>query len=262
MTGFSIVTVDAENVEGTGFFCLKNKRHVGYLAKRSWLQRRFEEGMRIKLLLTEGGNQAGFLEYIPGEYTWRVIRAPNYLVIHCLWVKSGQLASSGLASALLQHCLDDAVTTGLEGVAVVTSDGPWMASKGVFLKNSFVLVDEAPPSFQLLVRRTGGGPFPSFPNDWDERLSRCRDLQLLYTNQCPCIGKAIADLPPVAERHGIQLHLVEMVDSVEARERMPSPYGVFSLVYEGRLLADHPISATRFKNILQKDLSLQPNNNS
>ena len=46
-------------------------------------------------------------------------------------------------------------------------------------------------------------------------------------------------------------------DPAEARERMPSPYGVISLVYQGRLLADHPISATRFKNILQKDLKLR-----
>jgi hypothetical protein len=46
--------------------------------------------MRIKLILTIDGKQAGFLEYIPGEYTWRVINAPGYLVIHCIWVNSNQ----------------------------------------------------------------------------------------------------------------------------------------------------------------------------
>lgn len=147
-------------------------------------------------------------------------------------------------------------------MAAVTSDGPWMASKDVFLKNGFEQVDEAPPCFQLLAKQTGRGPLPSFPQNWDERLSRCRELQLLYTNQCPYIGKAIAELPPVAERHGIRLHLEELADAAEARARMPSPYGVISLVYQGRLLADHPISATRFRNILQKELQLRPNGGS
>jgi hypothetical protein len=105
---------------------------------------------------------------------------------------------------------------------------------------------------------TDFGPLPEFPQNWAERLSQFRDLQLIYTNQCPYIGKAVAELPPVAEQHGIQLQLLELNDPAEARERIPSPYGVISLVYQGRLLADHPISATRFKNILQKELKLQP----
>ena len=258
MADFSIITVDRDNVDEMGFFCVKNKKHPGYAAKRAWLDQRFEEGLRIKLLLTPEGEQAGFLEYIPGQHTWRVVRAPDHLVIHCIWVKAAKSPHRGIASALLDACTEDAESTGKEGVAVVTSDGPWMVGKAVFLKHGFEQVDEAPPCFQLMVRQTGGGPPPSFPNNWDERLRRCRDLQLLYTNQCPYIGKAIAELPLVAERHGIRLHLVELSDATEAQERMPSPYGVISLVYQGRLLADHPISATRFKNILQKELRLQP----
>ncbi len=258
MTDFSIVTIDADNVDGMGFFCVKNKKHPGYVAKRAWLTQRFAEGMKFKLLRTAEGKQAGFLEYVPGEHTWRVIDAPSYLVIHCIWVKSDKTPSKGLASALLRDLLDEAESDGVQGVAIVTSDGPWMASKDVFLKNGFQQVDEAPPCFQLLARQTGRGPLPSFPQNWEERLSRCRGLQLLYANQCPYIGKAVEELPPVAERHGIRLRLVEMSDPAEARERVPSPYGVFSLTHQGRLLADHPISATRFRNILQRELKLQP----
>ena len=72
-----------------------------------------------------------------------------------------------------------------------------------------------------------------------QRLRRFRGLQLIYTDQCPYIGKAIAELPPVAEKHGVRLKLVELKDPVKAREKMPSPYGVISLVHNGRLLADH-----------------------
>ncbi len=258
MHDFSIVSVNKENVADLGIFCVKNKKHVGHIAKASWLHQRFNEGLRIKLLVTKEGKQAGFLEYIPGEYTWRVVHAPNYLVIHCLWVNSNKFPYTGMASALLQDCIQDAKTRDMAGVAVVTSDGPWMASKTVFLKNGFEQVSETPPHFQLLVKRTDTGPLPTFPQNSAERLHRVHDLQLIYTNQCPYISKAVDELPPVAEQHGIQLQLIELNDAAEARERMPSPYGMISLVYQGRLLADHPISATRFRNILQKELSLQP----
>ena len=258
MSDLTIISVDNDNVAELGFFCVKNKKHVGYIAKLAWLHDRFKEGLRIKLLLTPKGTQAGFLEYIPGEYTWRVVQAPNYLMIQCIWVNAKKFPFTGMASALLQHCIQDAETRGLAGVAVVTSDGPWMASQGVFIKNGFEQVAEAPPHFQLLVKRTGADTLPTFPLNWSERVAQFKDLELLYTNQCPYIGKAIAELLQVAEQHGIQLQLIKLMDAAEARKRLPSPYGVFCLGYRGRLLADHPISATRFRNILQNELQLRP----
>jgi len=258
MSDLTIMSVNANNVEELGFFCVKNKNHVGYNAKLAWLKERFKEGMRIKLLLNPEGKQAGFLEYIPGEFTWRVVDAPDYLVIHCIWVNSNKFPYTGMSSALLKDCIQDAEVSGMAGVAVVTSDGPWMASKAVFVKNGFQQVAEAPPHFQLLVNQTRAGPTPSFPQNWTEREVQFQDLEMIYINQCPYISKAIAELPPVALQHGIQLQLIELNDAREARKRMPSPYGVVSLGYQGRLLADHPISATRFRNILQKELNLQP----
>jgi hypothetical protein len=132
-----------------------------------------------------------------------------------------------------------------------------MAGKGIFLKNGFRLADEAEPSYQLLAMEFEDGPLPSFPPNLAERLDAPRSLSLLYANQCPYIGKAVCELPAVARRYGKRLRLVEMKTAAEARARMPSPYGVFALVHEGRLLADHPISATRFRNILSRDLGLK-----
>jgi hypothetical protein len=257
MPGYNIITVNLDNVEEYGFFCVKNKNHPGYLAKLKWLQQRFKEGMRIKLMLTGNGQQVGFLEYISGEYTWRIVNAPNYLVIHCIWVNSNKFPPKGKATALLNDCIKDAESNGKTGVAVVSSDGTWMANKSLFLKNGFEQVDEAEPHFQLLVKKIGEGPLPSFPNNWTERLDQYTGLYLIYTNQCPFIGRAIGELPPVAEKHGIKLKMVELNNAKEAREKMVSPYGMINLVHDGQLLADHPISATRFKNILQKDLRLE-----
>jgi hypothetical protein len=257
MTDYTIITVDASNVEEFGFFCVKHNKHPGFIAKLAWLQHRFAEGMRIKLILTTDGKQAGFLEYIPGEDTWRVVEAPGYLVIHCIWVNSNKFPYKGMASALLTDCMKDAELRCKNGIAVVTSDGPWMASKEVFVKNGFEQVDEARPHFQLLMKRVGQGLLPTFPQNWDERLKQYRGLQLLYTNQCPFIGKAVEALPPIAAEYGIHLRLLELESSAQARAKMVSPYGMINLVYDGQLLADHPISATRFKNILERQLHLE-----
>jgi len=81
-------------------------------------------------------------------------------------------------------------------------------------------------------------------------------LHILYTMQCPYTGKIVRELPDVARRHNIVLNLWEIDDPAEAREIMPSPYGTFALIHDGRLLEDHPISTTRFRNILQRELNL------
>ncbi len=257
MDDYKIITVDSNNVEEFGFFCINNKKHPGYVAKLAWLQRRFEEGMRIKLIQAANGKMAGFLEYIPGAYTWRVINALDYLVIHCIWVASNKFPYKGMTSLLLQDCLKDAKLSGKTGAAVVTSDGSWMADKRVFLKNGFVQVDKTAPHFQLLMRQVRKGPKPEFPKNWGERLNQSHGLQLIYSDQCPYIGKAVKELPPVAAHYGIKLQLVELKNAKEARNKMPTPYGTVALVHNGKILADHPISTTRFKNILQRDLKLQ-----
>ena len=78
-----MVTVDAANVAEHGFFCFKSKpKSEGYQRKLAWLEQRFAEGMQLKMIY-EGKRSFGFVEYIPGEYAWRAVNAPNYLVIHC-----------------------------------------------------------------------------------------------------------------------------------------------------------------------------------
>lgn len=260
MAQYSIITVDSGNVDEFGLFCVKNRKHPGYTSKRAWLEQRFKEGLRIKMILTVEGEQAGFLESVPGEYTWRTIEADDYLVIHCIWVNSGKYPYEGMASDLLTSCIQDATTNGMNGVAVVSSDGPWMAGKEFFMKHGFDEVDQAEPYYQLLVKKLKDGSLPSFPKNWKQRLEPYKDLQLLYTNQCPYIGKAVAELPPVAHKYGIPLKMVELNNPLEARELMPSPYGMFNLVYQAQLIADHPISATRFRNILEQELKLVKQN--
>jgi len=53
---FEIKTVNADNVNESGFFCYMSKRkEPGYKQKRDWLEARFAEGMKIKILHEDGG---------------------------------------------------------------------------------------------------------------------------------------------------------------------------------------------------------------
>jgi hypothetical protein len=56
-----------------------------------------------------------------------------------------------------------------------------------------------------------------------------------------------------AKKFGIPLN-VTVMDTPGQAQRAPSGYGVYSLLYNGKLLADHYISNTRFQNILNKEL--------
>ncbi len=52
---FDIVEVGPDNVDETGFFCLMSRRKAdGYKRKRAWLDARFTEGLKIRMV-KQGG---------------------------------------------------------------------------------------------------------------------------------------------------------------------------------------------------------------
>jgi L-amino acid N-acyltransferase YncA len=235
-----IVTVDATNVAQYGFFCYKSKpKSTGYQQKLAWLRQRFAEGMRIKILY-EGDRSVGFVEYTPGVFAWRAVEAPNYLVIHCIWVV-GKGKKKGYGSRLLNECVEDARQMQKHGVAMVTSSRHWLAGKKLFLKNGFEVVDQSPPSFELLVKRfDDGAPLPAFPKDWDERASRYgAGLTVVYADQCPYIKDAIKQYVELAAERGVDASVVKLTSGREVQNAAPSAYGVFNVVYDGRLVTYH-----------------------
>ena len=67
------------------------------------------------------------------------------------------------------------------------------------------------------------------------------------------LPKSVSDLSAVAANQGLELK-VTLLDTPEKAQHAPSHYGVFSLLWNGQLLSDHYVSATRFKNILRKQV--------
>jgi hypothetical protein len=72
------------------------------------------------------------------------------------------------------------------------------------------------------------------------------------SSQCPHIAKFASDIAQTAaEEYQIKPRVLDLRSWRDA-QNAPTPYAVFALIYNRRLLADHQISRTRFRNIMNK----------
>ena len=76
---------------------------------------------------------------------------------------------------------------------------------------------------------------------------------VVYSDQCSWHEKSITDIKQAAIEHGIDLTEKKLKTPREA-QMAPSGFGTFSLLKDGKLLADHYISRTRFENILRQEV--------
>jgi GNAT superfamily N-acetyltransferase len=245
-TPIEIVSVDAENLTTRGFFCRKSKmKTTGNLRKLAWAADGFDHDLGIEIVYDEG-RSVGFVEYVPGEHTWRAVSAPEYLVVHCIWVV-GRAKDKGYGSALLERTEAKGRELGCAGVAAVTSSGVWLAGNNLFLAHGYEQVDEAPPSFQLMIKPFRTAPEPKFPTDWAKRAEAFGDgLTIVTTNQCPYLDDAERAVTDASANLGVPTRMVKLEDAGAAQARSPSAFGVFGIVFNGELLSYH--------YLLEKDL--------
>lgn len=240
MKNVDIRDITPANVSDEGIFCVEiERRRDGIEKKMDWFKDRFKEGLRMKKLLVKG-KKAGFIEYVPGEYAWRTVEARNYVFIHCIWVR---MAGHGYGGLLLQKCMEDA--RGTNGVAIVTSDEPWLPGKEFFVKNGFRLIQRAPPHFQLLVKQFQDAPLPRFNDGWDARCKRfASGLTVVYSDQCPYIDGAIKHIHSCQEKYGIPVDF-EKLENCKQAQFAPGPSGVFTLLYNGKFVTHKPRLPTK-----------------
>ena len=247
-----VIKVDQENISKYPPKCFLNPKNEGYQIKLKWLQDRFSESLKILLLYLDK-KCIGFIEYVPGEYAWRAVDAKDYMFIHCIWITPNKNKEKGYGSLLVKECIKDAEKKGKLGVVVITSEGPFMAGKDLFLKNGFSSVSSAKPSYELMVKNLKKGPKPKF-NDFEKKLENYKGLHIVYSNQCPWVARSIDEIKEVADKQGLKLIYDELKTAKDA-QNAPSIYGVFTLINNGKILVDHYISTTRFKNIVKKELN-------
>jgi len=250
-----LVEVDAANFDTLPCCGIKNPTHPGRQQKQCWLEANAKSGLRAKTLLAPDGRPSGYIEYVPGEFAWRGVEAGGYMFIHCVWIYSRQHQRKGWGSVMVESCLEDARKSGMTGATVMVRDGPWLADRRLFLANGFESVDTAPPDYELLARKFDrGAPNPAFKTGWDQKPGRYgKGLTVIRSGQCPYTAKFATDIIRAAEEdYNIKPTLVDL-ESWRDAQNAPTPYATFALIYKGRLLADHPISLTRFRNIMKKE---------
>ena len=230
----NITNITPANLDAEGFFCYMSKRNSpGYKLKEGWLKERFDEGMVIKKLQLP---ERGFIEYIPAEFAWRPVNAPGYMFIHCLWVV-GKSKKRGLASLLINQCIEDAKRKGFKGVCMLTSSKVWLINNKILLKNGFQPVAKHSP-FDLMVKKFTDAPDPEIIDNFDPNLQKCADGITVFTSgQCPYMFDAVKIVVDFSQNHGLQHQVVELKSRGDVLDRAPSPYGTFSIVYNRQLLA-------------------------
>jgi GNAT superfamily N-acetyltransferase len=255
MAEITLEKVGPENLSACGIGCVADPKHVGYGRKVEWLRRRFAEGLGFFLFRDGKGKPLAFLEYVPGEFVWRPVDAEGWLFVHCLWVYPAGKTTGGLGSRLIQAAVEEARQAGARGLAAMVSDEPWMVGKEIFLKNGFVPVAER-DRFQLVVKRLKKGPAPRF-RELSSKWQKFRGLHIVYSAQCPYLAKSAEEVSAMASEHGLKVKVTVLRSAREAQDG-PSYYGVFGLLWNGRLLSDHYVSRGRFRNILRKEIFAQP----
>ena len=249
-----LVDIDAASFDTLPCCGIKSPTHPGRRQKQCWLEANARFGLRARMLLAPDGQPSGYIEYLPGEFAWRGVEAAGFMFIHCVWVFVKRHQRKGWGKIMLEGCLDDARKAGMRGVAVMVRDGPWLAGRRLFLANGFEPVDTAPPDYQLLARKFDRrSANPAFKKDWDKKLEKySRGLTVIRSSQCPHIAKFTAEIIETAEsEYGIRPTVVDLESPGDA-QNAPTPYAIFALISDGRLLADHQISRTRFRNIMNK----------
>lgn len=258
MSDIQIIDLTPENIADYGVCGYKDvKKHVELRKKIEWFNEYYPKGLRIKALMSEQGGYQGMLEYIPGEYAHRPVDAPGYLFIHCLFVGfKNEFKGKGHASSLIESCIEDAAAQNMKGVAVVTRKGSFMADKDIFLKNEFEVSDSAAPDFNLLVRKFDEAhENPTFRKEMADNLKHYnKGLTILRSAQCPYTEKNVNAIVESAQNQlGLKANLIDLKDAAAA-QASPCAFGTFCIVYDGEIISYHPISNTRFENIMKKKL--------
>lgn len=252
----SIIEVTPENLYASVCCGIKDVEHEGHVLKAKWLEDYLDKGLKAKILFTADERQFGYIEYLPGEYAWRAVEAGGYLFIHCLWTFYKKYQKKGYGKRLIQSCIDDAKKAKMKGAAVVTRKRPWLANSDIFLKHGFEIVDTAPPDYELLVFKFKKSAVnPRFKGQWDEKVKKYgKGMTIIWAHQCPHTIRFANKIIDMAKNsYGLNPKIVELKTHQDAQEA-PTPYAAFAIIYEGRLIADHQVSASRFENIMKKIL--------
>ena len=250
MTDIEIIDLTPGNIADYGVCGYKDvEKHLELRRKIDWVKEYHPKGLRIKAIISKNGGYQGMIEYIPGTYAHRPVEAEGYMFIHCIFVGfRAEFKGKGFGSSLIDCCIDEAKGLKMNGVAVVTRKGSFMAKKDIFIKKGFSSVDTARPDFELLVLKFNkAAPDPKFKTSSMDGYDK--GLTIIRSAQCPYSVKNVDAILKTAEKLKIKAKLIEIEDHVSA-QKTPCAFGTFCIIHDKEIISHHPISNTRFENLI------------
>lgn len=249
-----IIEINNENIGNEHICCAlgsdkTNKKRASQ--KKEWMKTQFDNGLVFKRL-----NERGkvFIEYMPIEHCWKPLAGENYMVINCLWV-SGRFKKHGYSTQLLNMCIADARSKGMDGVCVVSSSKvkPFLTDRKFFLKKGFVLIDSAEPYFELLsLKFNDSKTSPVFTEN--AKLNKTvldNGFTFIYSDQCPFMEDLVGLYKTILENRGIVNKSVKLKSSKDVKDK-GSPFGTMGIYYKGDFLTHELMTEKKFEELVDK----------
>jgi len=256
LNDIQIIDLTPENIADYGVCGYKDvEKHVELRKKIEWFKEYYPKGLRTKIIFSKQGGYQGMLEYIPGKYAHRPVDADGYMFIHCIFVGfKNEFKGKGYASSLIEACIKETKEKKMLGVAVITRKGSFMVHNDIFLTKGFIVVDYADPDFNLLVKKFDKSEKdPKFKSNMIDNLKNyTKGLTVIRSAQCPYTEKNVnAIIESAKKKFKLKTSLIDLKDA-NAVQNIPCAFGSFCIIHDGEIISYHPISNTRFENIMKK----------
>lgn len=177
MSSVELIRLTPENVLGHRLFCVTDPKNPAFVNKQYWFNEHYKEGLEIRMLKRDN-KPIAFIEYLPADYAWRPVNAPDYMCIHCMFVYLNKDKRKGYGSQLLMICEEDAKKQKMHGVTIMTSKKSWTPDKRLYEKNGYIQVDKK-GRFELMVKKFDKNASDPELIDWTKNLVKYQGWHLL-----------------------------------------------------------------------------------
>ena len=245
----NIIAVTNENLEQEHICCaISNNKDVQVSSKKSWLAKRFADGLVFKKCDVRG---KCFIEYVPAEKAWCPIEADGYMFIDCLWV-SGQFKGHGYSNLLLDECIKDSKEAGKHGICVLSSKKklPFLSDQKHLIYKGFTACDTAEPYYELMYLPFNAEAHkPRFRASVKKPHTDERGFVLYYAHQCPFTAKYVPLIENIAKTKSVSFKAIRF-ETTEEAQNAPAPFTTYSLFYNGELVTHEILSDKKFEKLL------------
>ena len=246
-----LIKLTKENIQKEHICCaISHQDDIQVTSKKAWLSEQMSNGLVFLKCDVRG---KCFIEYIPAEYAWAPIDAPEYMYIDCLWV-SGQFKGKGYSNLLMDACIKDAKEKNKKGLVILSSKKKQgFLSDLSYMKHwGFETIDTTAPYFELLYL-----PFekdakkPQFKQHLKnvQTGTSSNGFTIYYTDRCPFTAKYVPLLAHLAEDKKVPIQTVH-ITSCEQAQNAPSPFTTFSLYYNNQFITHEILSEKKFEKII------------